>query len=750
MKKNVLKALRLLFISPREFLQVGEIKRSGLFDRSFYISANPWMHPLSRMFPERHYLTRGEKAGLYPFPAFSPHAYLAYNDDVAQVGISPLVHYIRTGRQENRLTSKMAEIEPGTPLRTPILRNRSPATAPHAIVVHLYYHDLWPEFAAVLRRLDVRFDLFVTITVRAKDEDQVEATALAVMIETDFPGAQVFQMRNHGRDIYPFLHLVNAGWLDDYEAVCKIHTKKSPHRDDGDQWRDKLIGGILPGDGSVAALLRAFKADDHAGFWVADGQNYSGVHWWGTNFDRVTKILHRVEVPTRRSEISFPAGSMYWLKPVIVEMIKGLQLVEDQFETEMGQTDGTLAHAVERALGHLAKSGGLATRETAELQKQIGAPAGTRSKPAYVSAFYLPQFHPVPQNDQWWGKGFTEWTGVSRARPQYDGHMQPYLPADLGFYDLRLTEVMGEQTALARAAGVDAFCVYHYWFDGTRILETPVDRLLTRPDIDFPFYLCWANECWRRNWDGLSGEVLLAQSYAPGWEAEFAASLLPYFADPRYQRPDGTRPRFVIYRPEDMPDPDAAVAALRATWRGLGVGEVELGAVRFHVPGANPVADSLFDFWIEMPPHGLVQEADILFADLKSNLMGPAMSLGFAGLIYDYAAVAARSCDPAYLATLPPNTIAGIMPSWDNTARRGSRAHIAWGANPASFEHWLRNLLVSRLPHSYRQELFVNSWNEWGEKAGLEPSAQYGQALINVMARRFGLQKARALGQETR
>ena len=242
----------------------------------------------------------------------------------------------------------------------------------------------------------------------------------------------------------------------------------------------------------------------------------------------------------------------------------------------------------------------------------------------------------------------------------------------------------------------------------------------------------------------------MAQSYAPGWVSAFAASMKPYFDDRRYQRPDGVRPRFVIYRPEDILDPATAVAALRAEWRRLGVGEVELGAVRFHIAGENPVAADLFDFWIEMPPHGLVKEPDFLFGGPEGNQMGPALALGFAGLIYDYNAVAARACDPGYVASLPRNTIAGIMPSWDNTARRGGKAHIAWGANPASFDHWLRRLLETRLPGSYRHELFVNSWNEWGEKAGLEPSAQYGQALINVMARRFGLQKAGASGPEER
>ena len=138
------------------------------------------------------------------------------------------------------------------------------------------------------------------------------------------------------------------------------------------------------------------------------------------------------------------------------------------------------------------------------------------------------------------------------------------------------------------------------------MLEKPLDGLLARPDVPFRYYLCWANEAWRRNWDGLSGEILVDQTYGAGFEAALAASTLPHFADPRYARPDGARPRFLIYRPTDLPDPAASVARLRAAWAEAGHPEVELGAVLFHVEGESEVAPDLFDFWVEMPPHGLV------------------------------------------------------------------------------------------------------------------------------------------------
>lgn len=704
------------------------MRRSGMFDRQFYRGANPGMHWVFKIFPERHYVLYGEAAGLYPNPDFSPKAYLKHNHDVQAAGAHPFEHYLRQGRHEQRLTKDIPELDTSSDIALPKLRALRKNPAKYAVVIHVYYHDLWQEFSEKLKTLDIDFDLFVTITYKKDETDE-----LAERIAQEWPEASVIYMPNHGRDIFPFIHLVNAGVLDRYDAVCKFHTKKSPHRQDGDQWREHLIDGILPGT-NTSNLLARFMAAPEAAFWVADGQHYNDTQWWGSNFDRTANLLQRVEIACDWNRLSFPAGSMYWLKPQILSLLKGLQLSRDDFDTEFGQTDGTTAHAIERILGVMVDAAGMQILQTSQLTAFPKA-APTITRPDFVSAFYLPQFHPTPDNDAWWGTGFTEWTSVTRAKPNFAGHIHPVLPTDLGFYDLRTTETMGQQAALAQDAGIDAFCVYHYWFGGKRILEAPIDRLLQRPDIDFPFYLCWANESWRRNWDGLSGEILLEQTYATGFATELAESLVPYFQDPRYQRPDGRRPRFVIYRPEDMPNPAAAVAEMRETWQRLGIGDVELGAVLFHIDGESPAPADLFDFWIEMPPHGLVGMDDYLFGGPKGNQLQAGVIPTFSGLVYDYNAVRETSLSDTYIQSLPHHTIAGIMPSWDNTARRGCESHIAYGANPATFERWLRGILSNRINTSYRNELFINAWNEWAEKAMLEPSQQYGSSNLGVLRR---------------
>lgn len=729
---------------PLTAWRVWNIRRSGLFDRTFYLGVNPGLHPIYRAFPERHYVLFGEAVGLRPSETFSPEAYLVQNPDLRDQP-SPFVHYVRHGHAEHRV-ARDPSVDPALPGdRPPVLRPaEGPPGADLAAVVHVFYPELWDEIRDALRASGLRLDLFVTVAQRGET-----SRALVERVREEWPEARVIPMPNRGRDILPFVHLVNSGLLERYRAVCKLHTKRSPHREDGDVWRRRLVSGLLE-PGRVRGRLDAFLADEGAAFWIADGEAYEGRAWWGVNEARAVGLLRRIEIVADARRLRFPGGSMYWVKPLALHMIRGLQLRPEEFEIERAQLDGTLAHAVERAMGYIASAAGQTIRQTSEIDATAAgadgaAPAAPAARapvaaegPSFVSAFYLPQFHRTPENDAWWGRGYTEWTASARARPLFEGHAQPALPGELGFYDLRRTEVMGEQAALARAAGIDAFCVYHYWFDGPdggrRLLEAPMNGLLARPEIDFPFYLCWANESWRRSWDGLTGEVLVEQRYARGFEARLAESLAPALRDPRYVRPDGTRPRLLIYRPEDMPDPEGAVGRLRDALAAVGTGEVELGAVRFHRPGEHPVPEDAFDFWVEMPPHGLMGPKEVLHGSSAPSRLPVAPPEDFTGLVYDYAAVAARATDPARADALPARTVAGVMPAWDNTARRGLGAHVAYGAHPAAFRAWLDGIKRHRLARSYRRELMINAWNEWAERAAVEPSEQWGRAWLDVLA----------------
>lgn len=339
-------------------------------------------------------------------------------------------------------------------------------------------------------------------------------------------------------------------------------------------------------------------------------------------------------------------------------------------------------------------------------------------------AFYLPQYHPIPENDAWWGKGFTEWTKVVEARPLYYGHYQPQLPGPLGFYDLRLPEVREAQAQLARQHGIHGFCYYHYWFNGKRLLERPFNEVLASGKPDFPFCLCWANENWTRRWDGQNKEVLMAQDYSADGDRALIRELIPAFKNPRYIRVRGL-PLFLIYRTADLPDPRATAAIWREEAAAAGLPGLYLCRVESfcNSNAAEDPAQLGFDAACEFPPHGIPASA--------SRTPHAGLDPDFTGAIYDYLEVSrhfALRPMPSY------RRFFGVMPSWDNTARVGRRAHMALNANPEAYRNWLETV-VNRTRRERDDEerlVFINAWNEWGEGCHLEPDRRYGMTWLEA------------------
>lgn len=346
-----------------------------------------------------------------------------------------------------------------------------------------------------------------------------------------------------------------------------------------------------------------------------------------------------------------------------------------------------------------------------------------------VIAFYLPQFHPIPENDQWWGTGFTEWANVVDAVPQFIGHYQPRLPSALGFYDLRVIDVQRQQAQLAKHYGVYGFMYYYYWFRGHRLLERPLQQMLATPDIDLPFCICWANENWTRRWDGREDEVLVAQEYSAQDDVKFIDALLPVFRDPRYIRIDG-RPLLVVYRADVMPDPMATVA--RWTERCIGHGEKPPYVLRTNafcrdIEAVDPTSGG-FSGVMEFPPHGVSRE-EILITP-KMRIVNPR----YEGHVYDYSTAVQRE-----LRKKVPNGCdyyRCVFPSWDNEARRKGRGETFAHSSPALYGQWLKHACehaAKELPAD-RRFVFVNAWNEWAEGAYLEPDRRYGYAYLQATA----------------
>ena len=334
-------------------------------------------------------------------------------------------------------------------------------------------------------------------------------------------------------------------------------------------------------------------------------------------------------------------------------------------------------------------------------------------------AFYLPQFHPIPENDQWWGAGFTEWTNVTRAKPQYAGQHQPFLPGDLGFYDLRLPETQRRQVELAKLYGVGGFCFYFYWFAGKRLLEQPTLNYLADASLDLPFCLCWANENWTRRWDGLEQEQLISQEHSPEDDLAFIEYIAKYLRDERYIRIDG-KPLLLLYRPNLLPEPRATVERWRGWCRDNGIGEIH---VAYPLSFATESPEEFgMDYAVEFPP------ANFQPPNITEEI--PGRDPDFRGAVYDWSVLPARSrhySEPQF------PLFRGVCPSWDNTARRMERATIFENASPHGFQEWLLNAsldTVKRFDNPDERIVFVNAWNEWAEGACLEPSRRLGHAYL--------------------
>ncbi len=337
-------------------------------------------------------------------------------------------------------------------------------------------------------------------------------------------------------------------------------------------------------------------------------------------------------------------------------------------------------------------------------------------------AFYLPQFHPIHENDVWWGKGFTEWTNVSKAEPQFAGHYQPHLPAELGFYDLRIMDVQKRQIELARQYGIHGFCYYYYWFNGRKLLEHPLEQMLGRPELDFPFCICWANESWSRRWDGLENDVLIQQRHSAEDDLAFIQEVTSLFTDSRYIRVGG-RPLLVIYRPSLLPDPAATAQRWRQYCRDCGVGEIVLAYTQ-SFDRVDPATIG-FDYAIEFPPNNI--DTRIITSDIQP------LNPHYAGTVYDYPNLVEKCRD------LPqPNyrLFRGVCPGWDNEARKPGHGVTYAGATPALYRQWLNSACQYTAENhpAAEQFVFINAWNEWAEGAHLEPDQHYGYAWLQATA----------------
>jgi lipopolysaccharide biosynthesis protein len=360
-------------------------------------------------------------------------------------------------------------------------------------------------------------------------------------------------------------------------------------------------------------------------------------------------------------------------------------------------------------------------------------------------AIYLPQFHPIPENDIWWGKGFTEWRNVVKAKPRFKGHYQPHLPADLGYYDLRIPEIRKEQAELARKYGIYGFCYYHYWFNGKRLLEHPFEEVFQSGEPDFPFMLCWANENWTRAWDGGEKEILIKQNYSFEDDSKHINALIPYFKDERYIKVNG-KPIFIIYNDSLFPDIKKTLEIFRSEALKHGI---ELYLCKFdRNENISIDHDSFgFDAAIEFQPFARSfstynKENSNRFTKyfdqnnykkfFLSNILQKEFKPKLKNRIIDFNGYIEHDIKFKHN---QKKLYPGVTPGWDNSSRRPvNQAMIFKGSTPTLFKKWIMAKLEKFQPFSSEENfLFINAWNEWAEGNHLEPCEKWGHAYLKAL-----------------
>ncbi|MEM6890479.1 MAG: glycoside hydrolase family 99-like domain-containing protein [Pseudomonadota bacterium] len=366
---------------------------------------------------------------------------------------------------------------------------------------------------------------------------------------------------------------------------------------------------------------------------------------------------------------------------------------------------------------------------TPEAELEGYVPLSAKSPPenldARAIAFYLPQFHPIPENDRWWGKGFTEWTKVKPAIPQFTGHDQPKRPGELGYYDLlEDPTVMRRQAELAELHGLSGFCFYFYWFAGKRLLEAPIQRWREDQAINFPYCLCWANENWTRRWDGRNDDILIEQDHSAEDDKAFIEYVSKYLNDSNYIRIGG-KPLLIVYRPSLLPNASETANRWRKWCRENGIGEIFLAYTQSFERDDPSLYN--FDAAIEFPPNnsGIVPD---------SNLV-PGLSDDSELAIYDWRKIAGIGVSKRKESY---RLIRGLTPSWDNTARRPRDGAVFVHSSPSTYKRWLEKVisdLKSSEPDLDQRLVFINAWNEWAEGAYLEPDESRGYAYLEATRR---------------
>lgn len=648
--------------------------------------------------PFTHFMTVGWAEERNPSPLFDTRLYFELYDDVAQAGFNPLVHYLKWGAREHRRVSWLFDAKWYMGAH-PVPRGDNPLGHYFAVGAAAGYEGN-PLFDRnwYIARYPHAMSAFSALAHYAEFGAR-ERSSPHPLFDADF-------YLQHNPDVAasgcnPLAHFLSKGHLE----------RRQPHPLFDINWYLEAYPEVA--ESGINPLLHYLQIGAREG---RDPNPYFDTAWY---------------IQTQLDGASDPNPLAHYAAQGSLD-----ELISRPMRSSGAPAQATLLRR--RASGKHRT----AARGTVEQEHEYFTAPGPHFEEfdpnllnctssnlegpdPLLLAFYLPQFHAVPENDAFWGAGFTEWRQLARALPRFPGHYQPRIPRDLGFYDLRNTQTIRRQAEMAKASGVGAFAFYYYWFNGKRVLHEPLDLLL-RSDIDMPFLITWANENWTRTWDGYDAEVLLRQDYLDSDEDSLLADLARHFADKRYIR-IGERPLFIIYNPRSIPEPVKTLDRWRAKLAAqYGLRPLIFMAQTFGHYDPRPYG---FDGAIEFPPHKLSDHC-------PGRPTPDAYSAEFSGRVIDYEDYIRVSLAEAQ----PPfPLIKTLVPSWDNDPRRPNRGLSLEKASPAKYQRWLEVLIERAIdnPVFGAPIVGINAWNEWAESAYLEPDVHFGSAYLNATARAY-------------
>ena len=643
-----------------------EIKRRNFFDEVYYREQiNNYDNNLNCLL---HYFMTGCKCGLRPARDFDPSYYARQVGGLSDWDLNPLVHYIVQGEKKGLRTRSIEE---------ELYYSNEAALTESGLFDIEFYREQINNYDPSVNCLLHYFTVGVQHDLRPNRQ-----------FDPNYYRRQVGDLSHWGNN--PLLHYVLIGKSQGMALLTNEETLLHKHADairksgffDEEYYREQ-----------VNCYSPAFNALEH---YIVYGEKH-GLKPCKSFDPNVYKTTY---------QDVHDSGLTPLIHYVLIGVHEGRRT---SFELEVELIDNSAKEYVPGS-----KTRFYEEKRTVSGESRIDC-----------FAYYLPQFHPIPENDKWWGEGLTEWVNVTKATPLWHGHIQPNLPSDLGYYDLRLPETLNRQAEMAINYGLKGFCFYYYWFAGKRLLEKPIDIFVENKNISASFFFCWANENWSRRWDGKENEILISQKHSEEDDIAIINDLCRYFRDDRYYRIDG-KPLVVIYRVDILPDPEGMIKRWRSECISNGIGEILVAAALTF--DTKDVSGYGFDLVIEFPPHNISNLQ-------KANNRVDGLVKKFSGNIYTYSSYVSSVFEDVHNANDVP-IVRTVMPSWDNTARRGARATVFCDAIPDYFQNAAEAKVEQQLKDGRSPKmLMVNAWNEWAEGAALEPSQAYGYAYLNRLKR---------------